>query len=129
MSFRGEFANKINRLYQDASLKKKSMDMDWRRIQGYVRSFIEEINEVTEFACASRTEDASELILAVEGCELSFRRHERYIEVLANNQHLDFLHPTTEGYCINYEDKKVLELLDDYMRSAFQSALDELNQM
>lgn len=127
MSFRSEFADRIKELYQETAIKKKSMDMDWRRIQGYVRTFIEDIQDVKEFACASATETDTELVLAVEGRELCFRRNDRYIEILTNNDHYDYLHPTIDGYCVNYEDKKLLEVIDEYMRAAFHAAFEEMN--
>lgn len=127
LSFRGTFIQRINDLYQDTAIRRKSIEMDWRRIQGYFRSFIEEIHEVQDFACASVSDSESELVLAVEGKELAFRKRDNVIEVVANGHHHDFLHPTTEGFCVNYEDKKVLEVIDDYMSVAFQSVLEEMD--
>ncbi|QSO52358.1 hypothetical protein JZ785_27170 [Alicyclobacillus curvatus] len=127
LSFRGTFIQKINDLYQDTAIRRKSMEMDWRKIQGYFRSFMEEIHEVQEFACASVTDNESELVLAVEGKELAFRKRENVIQVVTNGQHHDFLHPTTEGFCVNYEDKKVLELIDEYMKTAFQGAVEQMD--
>ncbi|QSO46349.1 hypothetical protein [Alicyclobacillus mengziensis] len=127
MSFRGTFIQRINDLYQDTAIRRKSIEMDWRRIQGYFRSFIEEIHEVQDFACASVSDSESELVLAVEGKELAFRKRDNVIQVVTNGRHHDFLHPTIEGFCVNYEDKKVLEVIDDYMRVAFQSALEEMD--
>ncbi|MCL6452811.1 MAG: hypothetical protein K6T78_04175 [Alicyclobacillus sp.] len=127
MSFRGEFIRQINDYYRDAAARHKSIETDWRRIQGYLRTFMEEIQEVRQFACANTAESESELVLSVEGHELAFRRRDDCIQVLTDGNHRDYLFPTVEGFCANYEDKKLLEMLDVYMRDAFARALRDLS--
>jgi hypothetical protein len=126
VTFRAELISKINTLYRDAATKKKSIDMDWRRIQGYLQSFIEEIADVSEFACASITDNGDELMLAAEGCELRFCRQNKHIDVMVNDKHYDSLYPTLDGYCVNYDDQKLLEVIDEYMQATFKAAINDL---
>lgn len=126
MSFRNDFITKINELYADSAAKRKSIDVDWRKIKGYIMAFMEEINEVQEFACATMTEGEAELDLAVEGHELSFHRDEESIKVFVDGDVFADLYPTVEGYCVNYDDKKVLDVMDMYMKAAFQGVFLEL---
>jgi len=126
MSFRNDFIHKIHELYVDSAARRKSIDADWRKIKGFMIAFIEEISDVKEFACATTTESESELILAVEGHELAFHRDDTGIKVLIDGDVFADLYPTVEGYCTNYEDKKILDVMDMYMKAAFQGVMAEL---
>jgi hypothetical protein len=126
MSFRDEFINKLNRLYEDHITKRKAIEADWGRIRGYMTSFLEEIKDVKEFACANTGETETELMLSVEGHELSFRKNKDGIKVFIDGDIFADLYPTVEGYCTNYEEKKVLDVMDSYMKLAFQGVMTEL---
>lgn len=125
-SFRNAFIDRINKLYEENVVKRKSIESDWSRIRGYMTSFMDEIKDVKEFACANMEELETELVLSVEGHELSFRKNKDTLQVFINGDLHDDLNPTVEGYCMNFKEEKVLEVMDTYMRLAFQSVLMEL---
>lgn len=126
MSFRDEFIEKINKLYEDHVVKRKAIESDWSRIRGYMTSFLDEIKDVREFACAKTEEAETELMLSVEGHELSFRKNTDTIKVFIDGEVLEDLYPTMDGYCINFKEEKVLERMDIYMGLAFRGVLTEL---